>query len=424
MTLISPTVIPLGKVLLSFAAMLLLVRLRAPLGAAILAGSLALGLLFGLPLPDWGAAVLAAPFKEKPLFLTAIIALIMALSHLLEKSGQTRRLMRAVAGLITSPRLRMAFFTSLIGLLPMPGGAIFSAPLVKGAAEGLDATPGQLSLVNYWFRHVWEVAWPLYPGVILAASLAGLPISSLIALTFPGLLLSLGLGWLLILRPGVLPLPRLVAEVVDKASRRDILREGLPLLVAILGAVGLEMLIGALWPELPFEAGMCAALALSIAVALAQNPGGFRLLLAALTGRAFLSMLFVIVGIFGYQDVLEQSGAVARIAELTGGAAALALTTGLLPLLVGLVTGITVAFVGATFPLILGMAANAGVDPLPCVVLGMFSGYAGVLASPLHICLVLTCQYFATDMGGVWRRLVLPASVVFAAGYLYYFLLR
>ena len=43
----------------------------------------------------------------------------------------------------------------------MPGGAIFSAPLVKGAAEGLDATPGQLSLVNYWFRHVWEVAWPL-----------------------------------------------------------------------------------------------------------------------------------------------------------------------------------------------------------------------------------------------------------------------
>ena len=207
--------------------------------------------------------------------------------------------------------------------------------------------------------------WPgrCNPGVILAASLAGLPISSLIALTFPGLLLSLGLGWLLILRPGVLPLPRLVAEVAEKACWRDILREGLPLLVAILGAVGLEMLIGALWPELPFEAGMCAALALSIAVALAQNPGGFRLLLAALTGRAFLSMLFVIVGIFGYQDVLEQSGAVARIAELTGGAAALALTTGLLPLLVGLVTGITVGLCGRDLPADSGHGRQCGSGP-------------------------------------------------------------
>lgn len=421
--MIPPAVIPLGKVLLSFVGMLLLVRLRAPLGAAILAGSLALALLFGLPLTDWGAAVLAAPFKEKPLFLTAIIALIMALSHLLEKSGQTRRLMYAVGGLIKNPRYRMAFFSSLIGLLPMPGGAIFSAPLVKGAAEGLDVPPDHLALVNYWFRHVWEMAWPLYPGVILAASLAGLPIGALISITFPAVLLSFFLGWLLFLRPGVLPLERVREIELDPVRWRTVLREGLPLLVAIVGAVGLEVCIGLFLPELPFEVGMCAALALAILVGVLQNPGGGRVLFAALTGPAFLSMLFVIVGIFGYQDVLEQAGAVRSIAELTGGGAALALTAGLLPLLVGMVTGITVAYVGATFPLILGMAANTGADPTICVVLGMYAGYAGLMASPLHICLVLTCQYFGADLGRVWRRLVLPSAVILLSGYLYYYIL-
>ncbi|MGE4470639.1 MAG: DUF401 family protein [Desulfovibrio sp.] len=427
MNWLPPTWIPLLNVLLSFAGMLLLVRLRVPLGAAILAGSLALALLFGLPLPDWGLAVLSAPLEEKPMYLTAIIGLIMALSHLLEKSGQTARIMRSVSGVIRSPRLRMAFFASLIGLLPMPGGAIFSAPLVRGAAQDLDVAPEGLALVNYWFRHVWELAWPLYPGVILAAALAGLPISTLLSITFPGLLLSLFLGWWFMLRPGVLPLPRSAsapeAQEDVPVCWRTVLREGLPLLLAIGGAVLLEVAIGLFCPWIPFELGMCAALALAIVAGVVQNPGGGRLLVQALTGRPFLSMLFVIVGIFGYQQVLKDAGAVQQIAELTGGGAALAFTTGLLPLLVGMVTGITLAYVGSTFPLILGMAANTGTDPLACVVLAMFSGYAGIMASPLHICLVLTCEYFSTDITRVWRRLLLPSAVLLAAGYLYFFLL-
>ncbi|SKA74007.1 hypothetical protein SAMN02745704_00572 [Paucidesulfovibrio gracilis DSM 16080] len=427
MNWLPPSWIPLCNVVLSFVIMLVLVRFRFPLGGAILAGSLALGLLFGMSLPDWGMAVLSAPFEEKPLFLTAIIGLIMALSHLLEKSGQTGRIMHSVSGLIRNPRLRMAFFASLIGLLPMPGGAIFSAPLVRGAAQDLDVSPDRLALINYWFRHVWELAWPLYPGVILAAALAGLPISSLLSLTFPGLLLSLLLGCWFFLRPGVLPLERRAdapeATPPGPVSWSAIAREGLPLLVAIFGAVGLEVVIGVLQLPIPFELGMCAALALAIAVGVVQNTGGGRLLFQALTGRPFLSMLFVIVGIFGYQEVLRAAGAVERIAELTGGGAALAFTAGLLPLLVGTVTGITLAYVGSTFPLILGMAANTGTDPLACVVLGMFAGYAGIMASPLHICLVLTCQYFGTDITRVWRRLLLPSVLLLVAGYVYFFLL-
>ncbi len=32
----------------------------------------------------------------------------------------------------------------------------------------------QNTLVNYWFRHIWEYSWPLYPGIILASKLSGI----------------------------------------------------------------------------------------------------------------------------------------------------------------------------------------------------------------------------------------------------------
>ncbi len=70
----------------------------------------------------------------------------------------------------------------------MPGGAIFSAPMIQEAASGLDVSGRDKVVINYWFRHVWELTWPLYPGMILAASLCGMSIFEYIGYTFPELL--------------------------------------------------------------------------------------------------------------------------------------------------------------------------------------------------------------------------------------------
>ena len=63
-----------------------------------------------------------------------------------------------------------------------------------------------------------------------------------------------------------------------------------------------------------------------------------------------------------------------------------------LPFIVGLLTGLTVGFVGATFPIITAMM---GGHPDPGAVTFAFaSGFAGVMLSPTHLCLLLTVQYF------------------------------
>jgi hypothetical protein len=56
---------------------------------------------------------------------------------------------------------------------------------------------------------------------------------------------------------------------------------------------------------------------------------------------------------------------------------------------------------GAMFPGLLALAFG--------------SGFAGVMLSPLHLCLVLTREYFNADITKVYRLLWLPSLLVLAA---------
>lgn len=422
--------LPLGKVLLAFAVMLAGLRLRQPLWLSVLAGGVVLGLSFGMPLAVWATVSGATLFQRETTYLVIILTLILFLSEVLEKSGQTRRLMQAATGFLVNPRLRLAFFPALVGFLPMPGGAVFSAPLVRDMADGLGLARRDTALVNYWFRHLWELCWPLYPGIILASALAEVPLARLIVYTLPCVLLCVGLGWAFIMRPAVAHLERAPASPVAPArDPRAALSEGLPMLIAITCGLGFEVAMTLLAPELPFELGIICALLLAIACALVQNRVGPGFVAGVLFDRELYRLVALVVSVLMFKDVLSASGAVEELARVASGPGALfALTLGL-PLLVGLISGITVAFVGATFPIILGVLANLGPgalggDHLPAyLTLGLFAGFTGVMISPLHVCFILSCQFFEAELGAAWRRLVLPCLLLLACGVAWFFAL-
>ena len=66
--------------------------------------------------------------------------------------------------------------TALIGFIPMPGGALFSAPLVEACDTEHRLSNDTKTRINYWFRHMWEYWFPLYAGVIMALQITGLEI--------------------------------------------------------------------------------------------------------------------------------------------------------------------------------------------------------------------------------------------------------
>jgi integral membrane protein (TIGR00529 family) len=404
--------LPFLKVISAFGLMLVGIRNRLGLALSILAGGLFMGLVFGLSVPELLRASGLALVQEKFLFLVAIVGSILILSDALERSGQSGRLMEVLSGYLVQPRLRLIFFPALIGLLPMPGGAVFSAPMVKVVSSDMLLGNEDRAVINYWFRHVWEMAWPLYPGIILTVGLADIPITMFISKSWPGVVAMFAIGWFFFLRAGVLN-PEAMGEEVGgtRGNCRQVVQEGLPLIIAIAGAVGLETLLARFAPHIPFEWGVIAALVAAIICIMVQNRLGLSFLYAVLKKKSLWTMLMVISAIFIFKDVMQAADIVQEMAANVGGGVALFAAAVFLPFLVGLVAGINVAFVGATFPLLIGLLQSLGMEDqiVPYLILGSFSGFAGVMISPIHICFVLTCNYFETNLAKAWKRLVAPS---------------
>lgn len=125
--------------------------------------------------------------------------------------------------------------------------------------------------------------------------------------------------------------------------------------------------------------------------------------------------LFLVIGIMIFQEVLLATGALAGFSSFFAASRIpVHLLLFLIPFIAGVMTGLTVGYVGITFPLLLPLMG--GLPPSPALVaLAFGSGFAGVMLSPVHLCYVLTCEYFQADIAKVYHRLFLPSACVMAA---------
>jgi uncharacterized protein len=94
----------------------------------------------------------------------------------------------------------------------------------------------------------------------------------------------------------------------------------------------------------------------------------------------------------------------------------------ILPFVAGLVTGIGFGYVGLSYPILLGLFPVSGQGDLPreaAVVLAGTFGWAGMMLSPLHVCMVVTAEHFRTGLAATMRRFIVPLSlyVLVALGY-------
>ncbi len=410
------------RILFVFALILVLIKRRWSLGNAFLAGSVALGLIFGMHPAAIAKAIFMALAASKTLSLALVVSLILVLSHSLEKSGQMARLLENYKGLVRRPRLNLVIFPALIGLLPMPGGAIFSAPMVKNLGTPHQLSGAVLSYINYWFRHIWEYWWPLYPGILLTTALAGIDLWRLVVFSMP--------LTLVVVVAGYWPLRGSALSGDDAAATkplRPFLNELAPVVFVIVGGLGLGVLLSGLMPPagrpLAKEIGLIAALVAAIAWVWRQNRMPAQTCLALLTQPALIKMVYMVAGILIFKGTLEDSGAVARLSrEMLDWQIPLVPIAMLLPFVVGLVGGITIAFVGATFPILISLVNALGQSDLmlPYMMLALVCGFAGVLVSPLHLCLLLSNEYFETNLVAVYRCLRVPVLALVAAGIAYF----
>ena len=61
---------------------------------------------------------------------------------------------------------------------------------------------------------------------------------------------------------------------------------------------------------------------------------------------------------------------------------------------------------------------------LAYIMLAMVCGFAGVLLSPLHLCLVLSNEYFQTRLSSVYKYLWFPCIALILSAFGYFGLLQ
>jgi uncharacterized protein len=87
----------------------------------------------------------------------------------------------------------------------------------------------------------------------------------------------------------------------------------------------------------------------------------------------------------------------------------------LIPFFVAFLTGMSQAYVAITFPILLGMIPE--VD-LPLMALAYVSGFAGLMLSPMHLCLVLTAEFYQARIGKMMIMMLPPLTIMVGMGWL------
>ena len=351
--------------------------------------------------------------------LVAIICLILVVSQLMKVSGQLDRIVEKFITIVQDAATVSVVMPALIGLLPMPGGALFSAPMVETAVAGCSLSQDRKTAVNYWFRHIWEFWWPLYPGVVLAVSLLQVEMWRFILIQAPLTLLAVAAGTVFLLRPLRQTESRGNSSNLQLQLLGSFLWEAMPIMVVIISIVFLALLRNLLLlsgininlpSALPLILGLLACLVWVMRV----NRLGFGDLLAALFHRNTVPMLLLIFGIMAFKGALVDSQAVLKIREeMVQYQIPFLMVVVAMPLISGFITGITIGFVGASFPLLVPLFA--GLSPFDFLLhasLAYVSGYVGMMLSPVHICLLVTKDYFKASMAASYRLLYKPVAAV------------
>jgi integral membrane protein (TIGR00529 family) len=396
------------KVIFVFILVLFLIRKKISLGNAFVIGALTMSLLFGFK----PGLIINSAYKSvtypKTYLLAVIVSLILILSSSMEKSGQMQRLLENFKGLLSKTRLNLVLFPALIGLLPMPGGAVFSAPMVKELGSQSDFHPDKLSFTNYWFRHIWEFCWPLYPGILLAAVITDLNLFILVATMVPVTILAASLGfWTLkdLNRSG-----NKNSHIITGKAAWPFVSELIPILIVVILGFLLGIILSILFPTLLVskELGLILALCTAIGWVWHKNQTVWKQQWQLISNRQIWNMMYVVMSILIFKGILEDSNAVSMISnDLIKLKIPMLLVAVILPLFVGLITGLTIAVMGISFPILIPLVHSIGDATmlLPYVMVVMVSGFAGVLLSPLHLCLILSNEYFNVSMGSVYRHM-------------------
>ncbi|MBN1683092.1 DUF401 family protein [Candidatus Bathyarchaeota archaeon] len=390
--------------LLTAFIIIILLRIRGvDFSLSIFLACIIIGVSSGEPLTLFIDAISKTVLDSSTWELCTAVALITVLGYSLKITGLMVELIQSLRSFLTSKAL-LALIPALFGILSMPGGALMSAPFLEEESERMSLKPEHKTFVNIWFRHVWYWVSPISTTTLILCNLTGLNLREFITINFPLFIASWIIGWF--------SMNQIIKEnsIIIEKERNIIksLKLSLPILITIILTlmnipVWISVLVGVLTVYLLKK--------VSIGLGLKYIWYGIKwdtvmAVFATLFFRYFLTMsnslanLFTTIIDFGFPLIILMI---------------------LTPMLVGAISGTPTMGVGIIIPILLPLLTKISISNVTIIFAGVVSSYT---LSPLHLCLILTNQYYKSNLKKVYKYLIPPVVILYVVAIAYHLIIN
>ncbi len=384
-------------VALAFLVIIVLVTRKVTLGYALLIGSAIVAFSSGNNPYEFLGMAFSSLIAPTTLNLVSTLVLISMLGGLMKRLGLLDQMVDALQKVLRNAKLTIMVIPSIMGTLLVTGGAIMAAPMVDSLGERLHLPNERRAAINLLFRHGWYFIFPFAPTFILIKTIADISLGRLILIQLPMAVVAVAAGYYALLR-----------DVKDdqaepgrptSADYLQLLRSTSPIAVPLVLALGFGVM---------FQVALLGGLAAALYFGKAKPVEIPTLLLKGVQIPILLSG----IGIMVFKDALSQGE---TLSVLTDGLLNLGLPLQLivvvLPLIIGLTSGSNTSAIGVTLPLLLPIMQQS--EHMMVLMAGVYSAsFLGYYMSPLHLCQVLTLEYFKVKIGDLYKVYRLPLAAM------------
>ena len=382
---------PIIAFIIALATFAILLYKHVGIGSSLSLAALLLGLLATGPAQTLQALLETLRDYDALTVIFASFA-IMLLSQIYKETSLINVLTNSISRLIRNSKVILGLIPAVIGLMPVAGGALMSAPMVDKEAEKLKLNRVKKTYVNLWFRHTIFPIYPVSSLLILTATLTHTSMFSIIYRQIPVVIGMIVIGYLIGLWKAKPTKDK--EETLRTISRRDDLTKFLfsfsPMLFIIILVAAFE-----------------------VNVAISAFVGVFFLILISKPKNETLTKIFkkwsvyevtlAAFGAFFFRNTIKSSGLSEIISGmLFQGNFDEALLLIFLPMVLAFLIGSPSGGIAISVPIlseILDFTAKS-------TSLLFMSAYLGYLGAPTHLCLAFTAEYFKSSLSEIYKYLV------------------
>lgn len=349
----------------------LVISRRVGIGLSLLIASFFLGLLtVGLKIE-----LIQCYFQLQSLEIVALVFLTYTLANLMDKLGMLEKISEWLNDSFGS--ISIALIPLVVGLIPMPAGALVSASMLLPVVRNARISAERLTIINYWFRHVWTPVWPLYPSVIIALAVLEVDYERYLRATIPIALASFFAGLFLLRNLHISFKPKEVKKILLNLY---------PIIVLITLFLTTKTLL--------------TSIIVAIAIVVLHKKPEFGLLKQTLRKSLDLRIFALVFAVMGYKSIIQLSNS-AQLLYSDLSFLPIQITAFAVSFLVGFATGIEMSYSSISLPIFHEFARET-----KNLLLLVTAGFFGVMLSPFHLCYALTVEFFKADFSKCYKILL------------------